>query len=48
MSKQKETTFRFFVNTESGAIPLEDATEEQRKAQGKKILQSMGRVITDA
>ena len=43
----KELTVRFFIKTDAGTIPLEEATPEQKKALGESILQKMGQVLTE-
>lgn len=43
----KELTVRFFIKTETGNIPLEEATPEQKKALGESILRKMGQVLTE-
>lgn len=41
----KELTARFFVKTDGGTIPLEEATQEQKDELGKKILLAAGKVM---
>lgn len=44
MRKEKELVCRFFITTPDGAVPLEEATQEQMDKLREKILQAIGKV----